>query len=125
MSSSHQSQDHIIAKDDTATKPSGSGLNGGFRPSHNPNGLSNPMVNVQPPRREDLQPSYAQTLAGESDTGAHGWYGSMSKLHLELLLRNPAHGSTYSQRSRFMYRHNGRVPLLYLLSQPIQTCFAR
>ena len=28
-------------------------------------------------KREDLQPSYAQTLAGESDQGAHGWYGSM------------------------------------------------
>jgi erythrocyte band 7 integral membrane protein len=36
------------------------------------------MVNVQPPRREDLQPSYAQTLVGESDQGNHGWYGSMS-----------------------------------------------
>ena len=38
-----------------------------------------PMVNVQPPKREDLQPSYAQTLTGESDTGNNGWYGGMSK----------------------------------------------
>jgi len=54
-----------------------SSLNGGFRPSHTPGRSDNPMVNVEPPRREDLQPSYAQTLAGESDQGAHGWYGSM------------------------------------------------
>ncbi len=37
------------------------------------------LINVQPPRREDLQPAYAQTLQGESeDAGTHGWYGSMS-----------------------------------------------
>lgn len=71
------STDPIMSKDDTSKPGPSAALNGGFRPSHNPNGLSNPMVNVQPPRREDLQPSYAQTLAGESDTGAHGWYGSM------------------------------------------------
>jgi len=35
-----------------------------------------PMVTVQPPRREDLQPSYAQNLVGESDQ-VHGWYGGM------------------------------------------------
>jgi erythrocyte band 7 integral membrane protein len=69
---------------DTGFKPGGSSsLNGGFRPSHTPGRSDNPMVNVQPPRREDLQPSYAQTLAGESDQGNHGWYGSMSKSHLD------------------------------------------
>ena len=50
--------------------------------SSRPGGLgnvSNKLIDVQPPKREDLQPSYAQML-GESDTGAHGWYGSMSKL---------------------------------------------
>lgn len=37
------------------------------------------MLAVQPPRREDLQPAYAQTLQGESeDAATHGWYGSMS-----------------------------------------------
>ena len=39
-----------------------------------------PIMNVKPPRREDLQPSYAQTLVGESDASAHGWYGNMSEL---------------------------------------------
>jgi hypothetical protein len=77
------STDQIVSKDDGPKRVAGqsAALNGGFRPSHNPAGLANPMVVVEPPRREDLQPSYAQTLAGESDTGAHGWYGSMSKSH--------------------------------------------
>ena len=44
------------------------------QPGRNSGGL----VQVQPPRREDLQPSYAQTLVGESDQGTHGWYGAMS-----------------------------------------------
>lgn len=77
------SLDGAVAKDDSIHKngvPGGSSnLNGGFRPSNGPGRLDNPMVNVQPPRREDLQPSYAQTLVGESDQGNHGWYGSMSK----------------------------------------------
>ena len=37
-----------------------------------------PLVTVQPPRREDLQPSYAQVLVGD-DPAAHGWYGAMSE----------------------------------------------
>ncbi|KAL9638380.1 MAG: hypothetical protein Q9164_001587 [Protoblastenia rupestris] len=54
-------------------------LNGtGFRNGGNPGGATNTLINVQPPRREDLQPAYAQTLQGESeDAGSHGWYGSM------------------------------------------------
>jgi erythrocyte band 7 integral membrane protein len=75
------SQDGMVAKDDSIHKNIGGGssnLNGGFRPTNTPGRLDNPMVNVQPPRREDLQPSYAQTLTGESDQGNHGWYGSMS-----------------------------------------------
>jgi regulator of protease activity HflC (stomatin/prohibitin superfamily) len=57
-------------------QPSSSGLNGVGYSSRTPGRADNPLVNVQPPKREDLQPSYAQML-GESDTGAHGWYGSM------------------------------------------------
>jgi len=53
------------------------GTNGGFRPTHTPGRADNPIINVSPPRREDLQPSYAQTLVGD-DAGSHGWYGSMS-----------------------------------------------
>lgn len=52
-----------------------------------PNAVASNMLAVQPPRREDLQPAYAQTLQGESeDAATHGWYGSMSmdcaSLHL-------------------------------------------
>lgn len=49
----------------------------GFRPS--PIYTAANIITVQPPRRQDLQPSYAQTLQGESeDAGSNGWYGSMS-----------------------------------------------
>jgi len=68
-----------VAKDDIRkpTEHGSSSTNGvGFRPANTP-GRDNPLINVEPPKREDLQPSYAQTLAGESDQGAHGWYGSM------------------------------------------------
>lgn len=44
-----------------------------------PTTIASNMLAVQPPRREDLQPAYAQTLQGESeDAATHGWYGSMS-----------------------------------------------
>ena len=55
---------------------------------HNGNPGSTPqgLVEVQPPRREDLQPSYAQTLQGDADdANTHGWYGAMS----EFALRDP------------------------------------
>ena len=59
----------------------------GFRPSGAPRDAEGALINVQPPRREDLQPAYAQTLQGESeDAGSHGWYGSMSACHLDLHL---------------------------------------
>lgn len=43
------------------------------------NGNTNhPLVNVQPPRREDLQPTYAHDMSHEvDDAAAHSWYGSM------------------------------------------------
>lgn len=63
-----------------ATLPS----NSAFRKA-GPGSEANRLINVQPPRREDLQPAYAQTLQGESeDAGSHGWYGSMSILPLYL-----------------------------------------
>ena len=45
----------------------------GFRPQNGG------VLVVEPPRREDLQPSYAQQLQGDHDVEAHGWYGGMSK----------------------------------------------
>ena len=53
----------------------------GFVPQHGVNGL----IKVQPPRREDLQPSYAQMLQGETELDTHGWYGGMSTLSLTLI----------------------------------------
>ncbi|KAI6917146.1 stomatin family protein-like protein, partial [Hortaea werneckii] len=36
------------------------------------------IVKVQPPKREDLQPSYAQVIKPDSeDDSQHGWYGGM------------------------------------------------
>ncbi|USW56227.1 Putative Band 7 domain, Stomatin/HflK/HflC family, Band 7/SPFH domain superfamily [Septoria linicola] len=41
-------------------------------------GAIEPIVKVQPPRREDLQPSYAQVIKPDTeDASQHGWYGSM------------------------------------------------
>ncbi|KAF1356342.1 stomatin family protein-like protein [Delphinella strobiligena] len=47
--------------------------------SRSPNGTQQgPLVKVQPPRREDLQPSYAQVIKPDTDDAAqHGWYGAM------------------------------------------------
>ena len=56
----------------------------GFR-NGAPGGATGGVISVQPPRREDLQPAYAQTLQGESeDAGSHGWYGSMSTFSVYL-----------------------------------------
>jgi len=56
----------------------------GFRPKNNG------IIKVQPPRREDLQPSYAQTLHGdESEAEMHGWYGGMSNPPSLPLALNP------------------------------------
>lgn len=36
------------------------------------------LTKVVPPRREDLQPSYAQVLKPDTeDEAMHGWYGAM------------------------------------------------
>jgi erythrocyte band 7 integral membrane protein len=40
-------------------------------------GVDEPIVRVEPPRREDLQPSYAQVIKPDTEDAAqHGWYGS-------------------------------------------------
>ena len=52
-------------------------LNGGASSNRKPPNTSG-LVTVEPPRREDLQPAYAQLLHGDDDASAHGWYGAMS-----------------------------------------------
>jgi regulator of protease activity HflC (stomatin/prohibitin superfamily) len=40
--------------------------------------IDEPLVKVQPPRREDLQPSYARVIkADDADEDMNGWYGGM------------------------------------------------
>lgn len=40
--------------------------------------LNDSLVKVEPPRREDLQPSYAQVIKPDTqDEATHGWYGNM------------------------------------------------
>lgn len=47
-------------------------------PASDASGSDRPIVKVQPPRREDLQPSYAQVIKPDTEDAAqHGWYGSM------------------------------------------------
>lgn len=36
-----------------------------------------PIVHVEPPRREDLQPSYARVIKPDTEDAQHGWYGGM------------------------------------------------
>ncbi|OBT91881.2 hypothetical protein VE01_10141 [Pseudogymnoascus verrucosus] len=63
----------LAAPSTDITKPSNGA---GYQRPANVGGASR-LINVEPPRREDLQPSYAQNLVGESEQGTHGWYGSM------------------------------------------------
>ena len=59
--------------DDGKTVSTNNGHAAGLRPQNGG------VIKVQPPGREDLQPSYAQTLQGDSDdANTNGWYGSMS-----------------------------------------------
>jgi len=42
------------------------------------NNVGEPVIKVQPPRREDLQPSYARVIQpDDQDHDTNGWYGSM------------------------------------------------
>jgi erythrocyte band 7 integral membrane protein len=77
LDNSSVAKDDVVRKDLGPGSSSTNGNTGGFRATHTPGRSDNPLINVEPPKREDLQPSYAQTLAGESDQGNHGWYGSM------------------------------------------------
>jgi len=63
---------HNVQDVDDQIKANGgaSPSNVGFRPANGG------VIKVQPPRREDLQPSYAQVLQGDEETN-HGWYGGM------------------------------------------------
>lgn len=83
------------------------------------------LIAVQPPRREDLQPSYAKTLLGESeDAGTHGWYGMMSMM----IRRGISIFRMLTQDSPRPWLHHWisrSHSLLYHLPEPLQTRFSR
>lgn len=57
---------------------------GGYRASNSTPGhprstnTDTPLIIVQPAKRADLQPSYAQLLPDDDDASTTGWYGAMS-----------------------------------------------
>jgi len=57
---------------------SNSAPSGGARSTN----TESPLITVQPAKRSDLQPSYAQVLEEDpNDASTTGWYGSMSMYH--------------------------------------------
>lgn len=68
MSSSTQPFVNDHADGHTSKADSSLDGNGGFQPTH--------KMTVQPPKKEDLQRSYATVV--DEDANPQGWYGSMS-----------------------------------------------
>ena len=57
----------------------------GKAPSSGPSRTDEPVIKVQPPRREDLQPSYARVIQpDDADADTNGWYGAMVSLILQV-----------------------------------------
>lgn len=52
-----------------------------------------PLITIQPTKRSDLQPSYAQVLPDDDDASTTGWYGAMS-MHL---LKLPCNRATVNE----------------------------
>ena len=108
-------------------KPSNSMENGkapatnnvGFRPQNQG------IVKVQPPRREDLQPSYAQTLVFESEAAPHGWYSSMSASASSVLGISRLLTISPSKCSRIHRWVSRRNSLLRCLPESLQARLAR
>ncbi len=91
---SSSSQDFLLPSSSPSSSPSLPSLSSsilmanitksapGEQSFHNgdPGATASNLITVQPQRREDLQPSYAKTLQGESDDDpSHSWYGTMCK----------------------------------------------
>lgn len=94
-----------------------SSLQGGYRPSSSPVAL----LQVEPPREEDLQPSYAQILPS-SNADKYGFYGSMSKSIIGLSrFKIPNCSSSRSKYLRIVHRILWRHTGLPRLSESIQT----
>merc|ERR1712072_327067 len=62
----------------TSKAPLDGQQNGARREDRSSDRSNDRIVKVQPPKREDLQPSYAQVIKPDSeDASQHGWYGGM------------------------------------------------
>lgn len=71
---------HSINMTDSGKAPAYSQGTNGTNGAHSAPSRSaaEPIVKVQPPRREDLQPSYARVIEpDDADADGHGWYGGM------------------------------------------------
>lgn len=71
---------------------------------------------VEPPKKEDLQRSYATVV--ENDANPKGWYGSMSEYQGNHDIDTSA--KTSSERSRNYHWNHGCHSLLHHLPQPLQ-----
>jgi hypothetical protein len=78
---SNHSSEHLnsppITMTDSGKAPAYPATNGASSANSAPRS-QDPLVKVQPPRREDLQPSYARVIEpDDADADGHGWYGGM------------------------------------------------
>merc|ERR1711975_83426 len=76
----HQSAPGMNGNTDESTSkaPLDGQQNGARREDRSSDRSNDRIVKVQPPKREDLQPSYAQVIKPDSeDASQHGWYGGM------------------------------------------------
>ncbi|KXT02089.1 hypothetical protein AC578_6691 [Pseudocercospora eumusae] len=74
----HIPSTHSIMNGNSADVNGKAPIDSGSNHSRQGNNAVDPLVKVQPPRREDLQPSYAQVIKPDTeDASQHGWYGSM------------------------------------------------
>lgn len=65
-----------VSTTDTMSNGNGAGKDRDYGPQSSHATAAHPLISVQPPRREDLQPSYASVLKPDTeDASQHGWYG--------------------------------------------------
>jgi hypothetical protein len=79
---SNHSNEHLnppsITMTDSGKAPAYNAATNGTNSAQSAPRSQDPLVKVQPPRREDLQPSYARVIEpDDADADGHGWYGGM------------------------------------------------
>lgn len=90
----------------------------GSGPAH----INEPIVKVQPPRREDLQPSYAKIIeADDADADTAGWYGAMVGFDDSSISHITMSNYELDQRPGRNHWHSRSYSMLLRLPQPIQT----